>query len=136
LPALGHLRINDGSLTLQGIRGNYWVSAQFDSTNGYSPLFESNVSNPINYASKAHGLSVRCVRWKPDFFLPAVGFRSVDGVLANQRTYGYYWSSTDDNGIFGDYLRFASDFNHPSGTGGWKATGVTIRCVRQKSEKN
>jgi hypothetical protein len=61
--------------------------------------------------------------------LHAAGYlSSSDGLLGNRGTYGYYWSSTQNDAAFSWSLFFHSSFsgmNYPS-----KAYGFSIRCLR------
>jgi len=62
LPAAGFRRYSDGTLVFQGRVGYYWSNTEYSSTNGYSLLFSSASSNPIDFISKAFGFSIRCVQ--------------------------------------------------------------------------
>ena len=62
LPACGWRANPTGVLGYQSANGYYWSSVQSSKTNGQVLYFYSMSSNPSACVSKAHGVSVRCVR--------------------------------------------------------------------------
>jgi len=63
-------------------------------------------------------------------FLPASGFRNYsNGVLFDQVSNGYYWSSTQGSSTTGYGLHFYSASSYPA-TNDNKALGFSIRCVQ------
>ena len=61
LHAAGYLYYSDGSLSNRGSGGYYWSSTQSSSTNGWYLFFNSGYSH-MNTTTKAHGISLRCLR--------------------------------------------------------------------------
>ena len=70
-----------------------------------------------------------------NIFLPAAGFREVDGLLSvfyPQGTTGVFWSSMNVNSTSGE----CSAFTNASGRiacGGGKARAMSTRCVRKSN---
>ncbi len=65
-----------------------------------------------------------------DGFLPAVGYRNYsNGVLYEQGTIGYYWTSTQASNTTAAHLNFGSGFSYvyPANN---KANGFSVRCVK------
>ena len=71
---------------------------------------------------------------KGSLFLPAAGLRSnSSGELANTSSYGYYWSSSPNDGGYYDAgsLYFYSGYVYPLSDSN-RAYGLSVRCVRNK----
>ena len=61
LHAAGCLRDSDGSLYRRGSYGYHWSSTRGSSTDGWYLFFNSGYSH-MNTTTKAHGISLRCLR--------------------------------------------------------------------------
>ena len=63
-------------------------------------------------------------------FLPAAGYRnSSDGSLYDAGSYGYYWSSTQNNSSYAYYLDFNSSDAGRSNS--YRYYGFSVRCVAE-----
>ena len=70
----------------------------------------------------------------PQIFLPAAGKRtSTYGVSQSRRRYGYYWSSRP-YALCASFSNFSSDGLYMYPYSGNRASGLSIRCVKDNSE--
>ena len=60
LPVAGNRNDANGALNNRGLNGGYWSSTE-NNSNAYSLNFYSGNVNPVNYPSRTHGFSVRCI---------------------------------------------------------------------------
>ena len=69
--------------------------------------------------------------WNSVLKIHAAGYlASSNGSLNNRGSYGFYWSSSQFNNIYGKDLDFSSDYCQVYNYG-TKANGFTIRCLNE-----
>ena len=132
MPAAGRRDGNNGSLAFVGTDGVYRSSSLSTASFGFYLLFTRTESIP-NRAQDPNvgGYTVRCVRWKPVFFLPAVGIRrDTAGTLLSQGVAAAYWSSTQGSSTTGYNLNIANTTSAPTNAS-TKDQAFPIRCVRK-----
>ncbi|MEI6750330.1 MAG: hypothetical protein WCM93_14330, partial [Bacteroidota bacterium] len=72
--------------------------------------------------------------WNSALKMHAAGFLfNDDGVLYPRGTTGTYWSSAQYDATYGWYLAFNSSHSSVYGSGGFKASGNSVRCVKEVS---
>ncbi len=68
----------------------------------------------------------------PTAFYPACGYRmNVNGAVADNGNYGFYWSATTNSAARGRFLYIRSNYVNPQNTYGC-AYGFPVRCVKEK----